>query len=100
MKHSYCLQCRYHKDVVEHPACAGCVPCGNCEPTHYKYDTGNLSNNYKSSLQQVEAAERRIEKASKLCLDNVIVNAKIQLLLVSLNTIKKDLRALILETGK
>ena len=44
MKHSYCLQCRYNKDVVEHPACAGCVPCGNCEPTHYKYDTGNLSN--------------------------------------------------------
>ena len=100
MKYSYCLHCRYGKEFVTHPACEGCLPVGNCEPTHYKEDNGMLSNNYKSSLQQIEAAERRIEKASNLCLDNVIINTKIQLLLGSLNIIKKDLRALILETGK
>lgn len=51
MKYSYCLHCRYGKEFVAHPACEGCLPVGNCEPTHYKEDNGMLSNNYKSSLQ-------------------------------------------------
>ena len=100
MKYSYCLHCRYGKEFVEHPACEGCLPVGNCEPTHYKKDNGQLSNNYKSSLQQVEAAERRIEKASNLCLDNIIINTKNQMVLLLLNDIKKDLKNLILESGK
>lgn len=97
MKYSYCLNCRYGKEFVTHPACEGCIQPGCSEPTHYKKDNGMLSNNYKASLQQIEAAERRIEKASNFCLDNVIVNAKIQTSLLILNDIKKDLKNLILE---